>query len=64
MCKAIGWDFYTNLQKPEDSLEELVLPFYYMGPGNSKQAFQLGGKWLHLIAHLAGGILRRDLKLL
>lgn len=31
---AIGWDFYRNLQKPEDSVEELGLPFYYTGPGN------------------------------
>lgn len=51
---AIGWDFYRNLQKPEDSVEELVLPFYYTGPGNRKQTFQLGGKQLHLMAHLAG----------
>lgn len=42
-----------NIQRPKDYLEELVISFYHVGPGNQMQIIRPGGKYLYLLSRLA-----------
>lgn len=53
-CVKPKGGIFIETYRSQRTVEELALPFYYTGPGNRKQAFQIGGKQLHLMAHLAG----------
>lgn len=42
-----------SIRRPKDNLEELVISFYHVGPGNQMQIIRPGGKYLYLLSRLA-----------
>lgn len=45
--------YVTFMWKSKDSLQELVLPFYYVGFREQTQAVRLGSNLLSLVSRLA-----------